>query len=78
MVGNYFAQIRGLAMGQRLAPTLAIAFMSKVKSPIIDLRSLLYSLLDFVRQLLIHVSSARSPHHSRVDGLKAAVVWNSV
>ncbi|KAJ1367640.1 hypothetical protein KIN20_028591 [Parelaphostrongylus tenuis] len=31
--GNYFAQIRRLAMGQRLAPTLAIAFMSKVEAP---------------------------------------------
>ncbi|VDO67258.1 unnamed protein product [Heligmosomoides polygyrus] len=27
--GKYFAQTRRLAMGQRLAPTLAIAFMSK-------------------------------------------------
>ncbi|KAJ1353668.1 hypothetical protein KIN20_010350 [Parelaphostrongylus tenuis] len=32
--GNYSAQIRGLATGQRLAATLAIAFMSTVESPI--------------------------------------------
>ncbi|KAJ1369422.1 hypothetical protein KIN20_030874 [Parelaphostrongylus tenuis] len=30
MVWKYFAQKRGLAIGQRLAPVLAIAFMSKV------------------------------------------------
>ncbi|VDM63086.1 unnamed protein product [Angiostrongylus costaricensis] len=29
--GKYYAQIRGLAMGQRLAPTLAVAFMLKWK-----------------------------------------------
>ncbi|KAJ1372755.1 hypothetical protein KIN20_035000 [Parelaphostrongylus tenuis] len=39
--GNYFAQIKGLAMGQRLAPTLAIAFMSEVEASIIDLRPFL-------------------------------------
>uniref|UniRef100_A0A0K0DNA5 Reverse transcriptase domain-containing protein n=1 Tax=Angiostrongylus cantonensis TaxID=6313 RepID=A0A0K0DNA5_ANGCA len=31
--GKHYAQIRGLAMGQRLAPTLAVAFMSKVEAP---------------------------------------------
>uniref|UniRef100_A0A0K0D9Z5 Reverse transcriptase domain-containing protein n=1 Tax=Angiostrongylus cantonensis TaxID=6313 RepID=A0A0K0D9Z5_ANGCA len=40
--GNYYAQIRGLAMGQRLAPSLAIAFMSKVEAPVTDLGPLLY------------------------------------
>ena len=40
--GRYYAQMRGLAMGQRLAPSLAIAFMSKVEAPVIDLRPLLY------------------------------------
>ena len=29
--GSYYRQVRGLAMGQRLAPTVAIAFMSKLK-----------------------------------------------
>ncbi|VDM61187.1 unnamed protein product [Angiostrongylus costaricensis] len=29
-------------MGQRLAPTLAVAFTSKVEAPVIDLRPLLY------------------------------------
>ncbi|VDM56680.1 unnamed protein product [Angiostrongylus costaricensis] len=29
-------------MGQRLAPTLAVAFMSKVEAPVIDLTPLLY------------------------------------
>ncbi|VDM56362.1 unnamed protein product [Angiostrongylus costaricensis] len=33
---------RGLAMGQRLAPSLAIAFMSKVRAPVTDLGPLLY------------------------------------
>ncbi|VDM60915.1 unnamed protein product [Angiostrongylus costaricensis] len=32
--GKYYAQIRGLAMGQRLGPSLAIAFMSKVEAPV--------------------------------------------
>ena len=40
--GKYYAQMRGLAMGQRLAPTLAIAFMSRIEAPVIDLRPLLY------------------------------------
>uniref|UniRef100_A0A0K0CZ23 Reverse transcriptase domain-containing protein n=1 Tax=Angiostrongylus cantonensis TaxID=6313 RepID=A0A0K0CZ23_ANGCA len=40
--GRYYAQMRGLAMGQRLAPSLAIAYMSKVEAPVIDLGPLLY------------------------------------
>ncbi|VDM54725.1 unnamed protein product [Angiostrongylus costaricensis] len=40
--GKYYAQIRGLAMGQRLALTLAVAFMSKMEALVIDLRPLLY------------------------------------
>ncbi|EYC38219.1 hypothetical protein Y032_0732g1913 [Ancylostoma ceylanicum] len=40
--GHYYKQIRGLAMGQRLAPTLAIAFMSKVEQPILERKPLLY------------------------------------
>ncbi|VDM64902.1 unnamed protein product [Angiostrongylus costaricensis] len=40
--GKYYAQIRGLAIGQRLAPSLAIAFMSKVEAPVTDLGPLLY------------------------------------
>ncbi|KAJ1368903.1 hypothetical protein KIN20_030260 [Parelaphostrongylus tenuis] len=36
------AQMRGPAMGQRLASSLAIAFMSKVEAPVMDLRLLLY------------------------------------
>ncbi|VDM63512.1 unnamed protein product [Angiostrongylus costaricensis] len=40
--GKNYAQIRGLAMGQRLAPSLAIAFMSKVEAPVTDLGPLLY------------------------------------
>ncbi|VDP30382.1 unnamed protein product [Heligmosomoides polygyrus] len=34
--GYYFSQIRGLAMGQRLAPTLAIAFMAKIETPVLQ------------------------------------------
>ncbi|KAJ1364739.1 hypothetical protein KIN20_024893 [Parelaphostrongylus tenuis] len=34
MVRELFRTIRGLAMGQRLAPSLAIAFMSKVEAPV--------------------------------------------
>ncbi|EYB97674.1 hypothetical protein Y032_0138g2050 [Ancylostoma ceylanicum] len=33
--GTYFSQMRGLAMGQRLAPVLAIRFMSKVEEPVL-------------------------------------------
>ncbi|EYC29522.1 hypothetical protein Y032_0006g3016 [Ancylostoma ceylanicum] len=40
--GRYFAQVRGLAMGQRLAPTLAIAFMAKIELPTLSCRPLLY------------------------------------
>ncbi|KAK6735610.1 hypothetical protein RB195_018681 [Necator americanus] len=41
--GNYFAQPKGLAMGQRLAPTLAISFMAKIEAPVLELRPLFYS-----------------------------------
>uniref|UniRef100_A0A0K0CX44 Reverse transcriptase domain-containing protein n=1 Tax=Angiostrongylus cantonensis TaxID=6313 RepID=A0A0K0CX44_ANGCA len=37
-----FSILRGLAIGQRLAPTLAVACMSKLEAPVIDLRPLLY------------------------------------
>ncbi|VDO68342.1 unnamed protein product [Heligmosomoides polygyrus] len=40
--GRYFAQIRGLAIGQRLAPTLAVAFMSKIEAPVVSRLALLY------------------------------------
>ncbi|KAK6739855.1 hypothetical protein RB195_008383 [Necator americanus] len=40
--GQYYRQLRGLAMGQRLAPTLAIVFMAKTEKPIIDRKPLLY------------------------------------
>ncbi|EYC22110.1 hypothetical protein Y032_0018g3720 [Ancylostoma ceylanicum] len=40
--GKHFAQIRGLAMGQRLAPTLAIVFMSRIEAPVLQCRPLLY------------------------------------
>ncbi|EYC22130.1 hypothetical protein Y032_0017g3168 [Ancylostoma ceylanicum] len=40
--GKFFAQIRGLAMGQRQAPTLAIASMAKIELPALECRPLLY------------------------------------
>uniref|UniRef100_A0A7I4Y8Y3 Reverse transcriptase domain-containing protein n=1 Tax=Haemonchus contortus TaxID=6289 RepID=A0A7I4Y8Y3_HAECO len=40
--GRYFAQTRGLAMGQRLAPVLAIAFMAKIEAPVHEYLPLLY------------------------------------
>ncbi|EYC17379.1 hypothetical protein Y032_0031g2439 [Ancylostoma ceylanicum] len=40
--GNYYCQQRGLAMGQRLAPVLAISFMSKTKEPVLSRFPLMY------------------------------------
>ena len=40
--GTYYAQIRGLAMGQRLAPVLAICFMSKIEEPVLARMPLMY------------------------------------
>ncbi|KAK6733433.1 hypothetical protein RB195_017272 [Necator americanus] len=40
--GNYFAQLRGLAMGQRLAPVLAIRFMSRIEEPVLSRRPIMY------------------------------------
>ncbi|VDP10428.1 unnamed protein product [Heligmosomoides polygyrus] len=40
--GNYFSQRRGLAMGQRLAPTLAICFMSKIERPALERLPIMY------------------------------------
>ncbi|VDL82307.1 unnamed protein product [Nippostrongylus brasiliensis] len=39
---SYYKQVSGLAMGQRLAPVLAIAFMSKIETPILERKPLLY------------------------------------
>ncbi|VDM63783.1 unnamed protein product [Angiostrongylus costaricensis] len=39
---EYLEQIRVLAMGQRLAPSLAIVFMSKIEASVLDLRPLIY------------------------------------
>ncbi|VDO47060.1 unnamed protein product [Haemonchus placei] len=41
--GVYYEQIRGLAMAQRIAPALAIAYMSKVEEPILNHRPVLYT-----------------------------------
>ena len=40
--GQYYKQVRGLAMGQRLAPVLAVAFMSKVEEPVLGRTPVLY------------------------------------
>ncbi|EYB81249.1 hypothetical protein Y032_0388g490 [Ancylostoma ceylanicum] len=40
--GKYFSQIRGLAMGQRLAPVLAICFMSRIEEPVLARLPVLY------------------------------------
>ncbi|XGW34592.1 hypothetical protein V3C99_018497 [Haemonchus contortus] len=40
--GQYFSQNRGLAMGQRLAPVLAICFMSRIERPVIARMPTLY------------------------------------
>ncbi|VDL82279.1 unnamed protein product [Nippostrongylus brasiliensis] len=39
---NYYKQVSELAMGQRLAPVLAIAFMSKIETPVLEREPLLY------------------------------------
>ncbi|VDL64221.1 unnamed protein product [Nippostrongylus brasiliensis] len=40
--GSYYSQLRGLAMGQRLAPVLAICFMSRIEEPVLARLPLLY------------------------------------
>lgn len=40
--GEYYRQTRGLAMGQKLAPVLAVAFMSKVENPLLERMPTLY------------------------------------
>ncbi|KAJ1367601.1 hypothetical protein KIN20_028542 [Parelaphostrongylus tenuis] len=53
-------------MGQRLAPSLAIAFMSKVEAPVMDLRSLLYSkLVEETQQHIVNVVSSLVPQMSK-------------
>uniref|UniRef100_A0A7I4YUM6 Reverse transcriptase domain-containing protein n=1 Tax=Haemonchus contortus TaxID=6289 RepID=A0A7I4YUM6_HAECO len=39
---KYFAQARGLAMGQRLAPCLAIAFKTKRETPVLERLPMMY------------------------------------
>ncbi|EYB87797.1 hypothetical protein Y032_0257g408 [Ancylostoma ceylanicum] len=40
--GTYYSQLRGLAMGQRLAPVLAICFMSRIEQPVLARMPLMY------------------------------------
>ncbi|EYC37951.1 hypothetical protein Y032_0755g2082 [Ancylostoma ceylanicum] len=40
--GKYYSQQRGLAMGQRLAPVLAICFMSRIEKPVLSRCPLMY------------------------------------
>ncbi|KAK5972695.1 hypothetical protein GCK32_002482 [Trichostrongylus colubriformis] len=40
--GEYFKQVRGLAIGYSSAPALAVAFMSKVEKPVIKRKPILY------------------------------------
>ncbi|XGW15291.1 hypothetical protein V3C99_001066 [Haemonchus contortus] len=40
--GHYFSQKRGLAMGQRLAPVLAICFMSRIGRPVLARMPIVY------------------------------------
>ncbi|VDL75157.1 unnamed protein product [Nippostrongylus brasiliensis] len=40
--GTYYSQLRGLAMGQRLAPVLAICFMSRIEEPVLARLPLMY------------------------------------
>uniref|UniRef100_A0A0K0DA15 Oxysterol-binding protein n=1 Tax=Angiostrongylus cantonensis TaxID=6313 RepID=A0A0K0DA15_ANGCA len=55
--GRYYAQMRWLAMAQRLAPSHAIAYMSKVEAPVIDLGPLLYCSLSVEDQEFLHRNS---------------------
>ena len=40
--GTYYCQIRGLVMGQRLAPILPICYMSNIEEPVLSRKLLLY------------------------------------
>ncbi|VDM64827.1 unnamed protein product [Angiostrongylus costaricensis] len=40
--GKYYSQIRGLAMGQQLARSLALVFMFKIEGTVLGLRPLPY------------------------------------
>ena len=40
--GEYYSQVRGLAMGQRLAPVLAICFMSRIEEPVLARLPIMY------------------------------------
>ncbi|EYC25300.1 hypothetical protein Y032_0012g1812 [Ancylostoma ceylanicum] len=40
--GKYYSQLRGLAMGQRLAPVLAICFMSRIEAPVLTRIPIMY------------------------------------
>uniref|UniRef100_A0A7I4Z2C8 Reverse transcriptase domain-containing protein n=1 Tax=Haemonchus contortus TaxID=6289 RepID=A0A7I4Z2C8_HAECO len=40
--GKYFSQVRGLAMGQRLAPVLAVCFMGRIEEPVLERHPLMY------------------------------------
>ena len=40
--GNYYSQVRGLAMGQRLAPVLAVCFMSLIERQVLTRMPIMY------------------------------------
>ncbi|KAJ1373721.1 hypothetical protein KIN20_036211 [Parelaphostrongylus tenuis] len=67
-------------MGQRLAPSLAIAFMSKVEAPVMALRSLLYCLVstEFVSLAMLTFAAFTSRriaivNHLAIEGQRSAI-----
>ncbi|KAK6737672.1 hypothetical protein RB195_020029 [Necator americanus] len=68
--GQYYRQIRGLAMGQRLAPTLAVAFMSKVEKPLLERKPLLYC--RYIDDCCITAATVSSEAQGRIASINMA------
>ncbi|XGW35818.1 hypothetical protein V3C99_019196 [Haemonchus contortus] len=64
--GEYFSQVRGLAMGQRLAPVLAVCFMGRIEEPVLERHPLMYcSTLNLLEKYYVMGGSLISTPRSK-------------
>uniref|UniRef100_A0A7I4YFE8 Reverse transcriptase domain-containing protein n=2 Tax=Haemonchus contortus TaxID=6289 RepID=A0A7I4YFE8_HAECO len=74
--GEYFSQVRGLAMGQRLAPVLAVCFMGRIEEPFLERHTLMYcSTLNLLEKYHVTDGSLISTPKSKCSSGVVSVKW---
>ncbi|KAK6734800.1 hypothetical protein RB195_018156 [Necator americanus] len=84
--GHYYRQVGGLAMGQRLAPTLVIAFMSKIEQSVLE-RKLYCTVVTLMtaalhvplkmRWTLVSSSLREKPKENWLPFLNVGIQWSN-